>query len=70
MISLHIEAADHEVEGHVWLAEPKAMAWLLLPFAIAGQWVAGLGALTLYAAGSFFWVQRQIHRRRPAPRHD
>ena len=70
MIALHNEAADHEVEGHVWLAEPKGMAWLLLPFAISEQWVAGLGALALYAAGSFFAVQRQVHRRRPAPRHD
>ena len=42
----------------VFLAEPKGMGWLMLPFAATGQWVAGLGALALYAAGSFFWVQR------------
>ncbi len=70
MIALHIEAAGHELEGRVWLAEPKAMAWLLLPFALSAHWVAGLAVLALYAAGSFFWVQHQLHGRKAAPPHD
>ena len=66
-----LAALDGEVRRepsrtHVFLAEPKGMAWLLLPFAAAGQWVAGLGALALYAAGSFFWVQRFEHPRKDA----
>jgi hypothetical protein len=52
--------------AQIFLAEPKGMAWLLLPFAAAGQWVVGLGALALYAAGSFFWVQRLEHPRKGA----
>jgi hypothetical protein len=56
------EAPTSDVSGGILLAEPKGMAWLLLPFAIAGQWTIGLGALALYAAGSFFWAQRQVHR--------
>ncbi|HWH17050.1 MAG TPA: hypothetical protein VNT77_01735 [Allosphingosinicella sp.] len=52
------------VAGRMFLAEPKGMAWLMLPFAATGQWVAGLGALALYAAASFFWAQRQIHHPR------
>lgn len=45
------------------LAEPKGMGWLMLPFAASGLWVAGLGALALYAAGSFFWMQRVGRKR-------
>jgi hypothetical protein len=46
------------------------MAWLLLPFAVMGSWITGLGALAAYAVGSFFWAQRQIHRRLPAGKQD
>jgi len=70
MAALHLEQDGPEVAGHIWLAEPKGMAWLLLPFAATGRWVTGLAALALYAAGSFFWVQRQGHGRKSAPRHD
>lgn len=55
------EGPTQSLRGTPFLAEPKGMAWLMLPFAGTGQWVAGLGALALYAAGSFFWVQRQVH---------
>jgi hypothetical protein len=70
MFALHRETRGHEVEGGIWLAEPKAMAWLLLPFAATGQWIAGLGALALYAAGSFFWAQHLLHGAPAAPPHD
>lgn len=56
------EAGRTEVPGGILLAEPKGMAWLMLPFALAGLWSIGLGALALYAAISFFWAQRQVHR--------
>ena len=70
LAALHLEQEGPEVPGHIWLAEPKGMAWLLLPFALTGRWVTGLAALALYAAGSFFWTQRQVHARKSAPRQD
>jgi hypothetical protein len=60
------EGRVSDMKGGALLAEPKGMAWLMLPFAATGQWVAGVGALALYSAGSFFWAQRQVHR---APVH-
>ncbi len=63
MIALYGETEGQEVRAGHWLAEPKGMAWLLAPFAVTGSWVTGLGVLGAYAAGSFFWAQRQIHRR-------
>lgn len=62
MAALAGEGREANVPGGVFLAEPKGMAWLMLPFAATGQWVAGLGALALYATASFFWVQRRVHR--------
>ena len=67
MIALYGETEGQEVRAGHWLAEPKGMAWLMLPFALTGSWIAGLGTLATYAAGSFFWAQRQIHRRLSAP---
>jgi hypothetical protein len=61
-LALAIEVDGREVPGRVWLAERKGMAWLLLPFAVMQWWGAGLGLLAAYAAGSFFWAQRQVHR--------
>ncbi len=70
LAALQVEREGREVPGHVWLAEPKNMAWLLIPFALGGRWVTGLAALALYAAGSFFWTQRQVHGRKPASVQD
>lgn len=63
-VAVRTEAGGREMTGRIWLAERKGMAWLLLPFAAAGFWVAGLGILAGYAAASFFWAQRQVHGRR------
>jgi hypothetical protein len=56
--------------GAEWLAERKGMALIMLPFGLAGQWTAGLGALAAYAAGSFFWAQRKVHGERPVATED
>ena len=69
-LALRTEVGGAEVPGRIWLAERKGMSWLLLPFAAAGLWATGLGALAVYAAGSFFWAQRHVHRRSSAPRPD
>ena len=64
LLALRFEISGQKVDGHVWLAEPKGMIWILLPFAIGDAWTSALVALALYAAGSFFWAQRQVH---PSP---
>ncbi len=71
--ALNVEMGNRRGPGAVWLAERKGLAWLMLPFAATGFWATGLGALATYAAGSFFWVQRQVHRPKeppPAPKAD
>ena len=64
------EASGHEVSNVPWLPERKAMTWLMLPFAVTGYWTTGLVVLALYAAGSFFWVQRRVHGLISAPQQD
>jgi hypothetical protein len=68
LVALDGEVRRDPPAAQIFLAEPKGMAWLMLPFAAAGQWVAGLGALALYAAGSFFWAQR-FEQSRKDPGH-
>ena len=70
VLALRTEAKGRDVPGRLWLAERKGMSWLLLPFAAAGLWGTGLTALLLYAAGSFFWAQRHVHRPVSAPPAD
>jgi len=47
----------------VWLASVDGLIWVMLPFAAAGRWDAGVGALILYALASFFDVQRRVAKR-------
>jgi hypothetical protein len=68
LAALHLERGSRHVEGEVWLAEPKGMIWLLLPFAVLDAWTSALILLAVYAACSFFWVQRQVHG--PAGKRD
>lgn len=63
LVALAGESGGRAMSGSLFFAEPKGMAWLMLPFAATGQWIIGLGALAFYAAGSFFWAQRQMHGR-------
>lgn len=48
----------------LWLAEPDALIWMLLPFAVAGWWAAGLAAQTAMALASLLVVQRLNARQR------
>jgi hypothetical protein len=57
-----VEGDGRLLKAGVWLSERKSLAWLLLPFAVADLWGTGLTALAVYAAASFFWVQRQVHQ--------
>jgi hypothetical protein len=68
MAALRVEKRAAEVPSRLFLAERKGMIWGMLPFAVTGSWVAGLGALVAYAAGSFFWVQRHAHGHAAPPK--
>jgi hypothetical protein len=68
--ALWIEVHGREIAGRIFLAERKGMIWLMVPFAVTGSWLAGLFALATYAAGSFFWAQRQVHRPNAASGED
>jgi hypothetical protein len=67
LVALEIETGGRRVRGAVFLAERKGMTWLILPFAAFGYWQAGLAFLSAYAAGSFFWAQREAHGPSHAP---
>jgi hypothetical protein len=49
--------------GPVWLASLDGLIWGFLPFALIGQWEAGIAALAGYAAVSFAFVQRALSRK-------
>jgi hypothetical protein len=70
VLALRIESAGRDIPGKVWLAEPKGMTWLMLPFAVANLWGTGLTALAFYAGASFFWAQRHAHAPARAPAED
>ena len=61
LLALGIETDGRKPRGSFLLAERRGMSWLLLPFALFGAWTAGVAGLFAYAAGSFFWAQRQVH---------
>jgi hypothetical protein len=70
LLALSGEGGGRGLPERLFLAERKGMTWLMLPFAVAGAWATGLGALALYAAGSFFWTQREAHRPRMPRQQD
>lgn len=61
LLALRIECEGKAVRGAIFLAERRGLIWLMLPFALAGLWNAGLAFLFAYAAASFFWAQREAH---------
>lgn len=44
----------------LWIASLDGLIWAMLPFALIGEWLAGLVALALYAMVSFAFVQREV----------
>jgi hypothetical protein len=70
LAALTIEREGRALRFQAFLAEPVGMAWLMLPFAAAGIWDAGLALLFAYAAASFFWAQHEAHRPPPQPVQD
>ncbi len=56
-----IEQAIMPPGGETWLLSRRNAIFLAIPFAIAGNWTAYLLAIMVYAAVSFFIVQRVRH---------
>jgi hypothetical protein len=48
-------------DGELWLLSRRSAIALAVPFAIAGAWTSYLVVLLVYAAVSFFIVQRVRH---------
>jgi hypothetical protein len=63
LIALGHELQGRRVPADALLANLPSLAALMLPFALAGLWGAGLAMLFAYAAGSFFWAQYHVHRK-------
>lgn len=43
-----------------WIASLDGLIWAMLPFALIGQWLAGIAVLAAYALASFGFVQREV----------
>jgi hypothetical protein len=56
-----IEMAGKPPGGDLWLLSRRNAIFLAIPFALAGAWTTFLLAILLYAALSFFIVQRVRH---------
>jgi hypothetical protein len=56
-----IEKAALSAEGELWLFSRRSAIFAAIPFAIAGTWTSYLVAMLVYAAASFFIVQRVRH---------
>jgi hypothetical protein len=62
LVARAIEAPQERVRGGTWLADGQGLIVLMIPFAVLQQWGAGLALISAYAAASFFWAQREVHR--------
>lgn len=56
-----IEKSAMPPDGDQWLLSRRNSIFLAVPFAVAGEWTAYLVAMLIYAALSFFIVQRVRH---------
>jgi hypothetical protein len=59
--AMRMEKAAMPAGGDIWLLSRRNAIFLAIPFALAGVWTAYLIAMLLYAALSFFIVQRVRH---------
>ncbi len=60
--AMRTEEATMPPGGELWLLSRRNAIFLAIPFALGGVWTAYLLAILLYAAVSFFIVQRVRHR--------
>lgn len=61
-----IERGKSDFPGQVWLFSRRNAILGAVPLALFGAWTAAIVALSLYAAGSFFFVQYVNHRIKPS----
>ncbi len=59
--ALSREVGRRPLPERLFFAERKGMTWAMLPFAVTGAWLTGLVVLAVYAGGSFFWAQNEVH---------
>jgi hypothetical protein len=59
--ALRIEKAGFPPDADLWLFSRRGAIFAAIPFAIAGAWTSYLIGLLVYAAASFFIVQRVRH---------
>ena len=59
--AMRIEKSTIPNGGELWLLSRRSAIFLAIPFALAGIWTAYLVAILVYAALSFFIVQRVRH---------
>lgn len=62
LVAARGEARLHDLSPERWSARPEPLLWLAALAATAGQGRAGLGALALWSAASFFRLQRRALR--------
>lgn len=56
-----IEKAGWATDGELWLFSRRSAIFAAIPFALAGAWTSYVVALLVYAAASFFIVQKVRH---------
>jgi hypothetical protein len=61
-----IERPKTEFPGQIWLFSRRNTILAAVPFALFGAWTAAIVATSVYAAGSFFFVQYLNHRLQPS----
>ena len=64
--AVRIERGKTELPGQIWLFSRRNAILATVPFALFGAWTTAIVALSLYAAGSFFFVQFVNHRVQPS----
>ncbi len=60
--AMRIEQSAMPGGGELWLLSRRNAIFLAIPFALGGVWTAYLLAILVYAALSFFIVQRVLHQ--------
>ncbi|MBA3526646.1 MAG: hypothetical protein M3438_04605 [Pseudomonadota bacterium] len=61
-----IERGRTELPGQIWLFSRRNAILGAVPLALFGAWTTAIVALSLYAAGSFFFAQYAKHRVQPS----
>jgi hypothetical protein len=61
-----IERPKTDIPAQIWLFSRRNAILAAVPFALFGEWTAAIVATSVYAAGSFFFLQYVNHRLQPS----